>query len=150
MARVSDDHADETLCGEHLLPRPAPAGSTCAPGPRLISPDEVSQHSGSDGTSFWGVVDGFVVDASEFVDTHPGGLKKLLSVDSAGAGANGKPFGFSFSRGRNAHFPDTGKRFHDGVKRFLSGQGDGQVLPPAEVSFPPYGKLTILGRLAQA
>ena len=37
--------------------------------------------------SFWAVIDGFVVDASEFVDKHPGGLRKLLSADSPAAGA---------------------------------------------------------------
>jgi hypothetical protein len=37
--------------------------------------------------------------------------------------ATGRPFGFSFSRGRNAHFPDTGKTFQEGVKRYLRGEG---------------------------
>ena len=54
------------------------------------------------------------MDASEFLTNHPGGLRKLLSTDKAKTGATGKPFGFSFSSGRNAHFPDTGKRFRDG------------------------------------
>lgn len=146
MAVVSSDHADESLCAEHVQPLPAYNGA--APKPRLISPDEVRQHDGQDGRSFWGVVDGFVVDASEFMQNHPGGMKKLLSVDTAAAGASGRPFGFSFSRGRNAHFPDTGRRLKDGVKRFLRGGGGGAILPPADVEFPPYGKIMILGKLA--
>ena len=136
----SSDHADESLCAEHLR---APAAAA-----RLIPPEEVRRHDGHDGGSFWGVVDGFVVDATEFLGTHPGGIKKLLSVDAAAAGATGSPFGFSFSRGRNAHFPETGQRFQDGVRRFLSG-GGGAELPPADVAFPPFGKITILGRLAK-
>ena len=140
MAIVSSDHADESWCAE-LLRRPAA-------GPRLISPDEVRQHDGRSSSKFWAVIDTYVVDASEFVDTHPGGLRKLLSADSAATGATGKPFGFSFSRGRNAHFPDTGKRFHEGVKQYLAGVSDGgAALPPADIVFPPYGKIVILGRL---
>ena len=92
-AVVSSDHADESANVQHLAKREKL---------RLISPAEVRQHSGRDGCDFWAVIDGFVVDASEFVDTHPGGLKKLLSTDSSETGATGKPFGFSFSRGKNA------------------------------------------------
>ena len=71
-----------------------------------------------------------------------------------------KAFGFSFSRGRNAHFPGTGQAFHDGVKRYLSGDGGGggggggaspsAVLDPVEVAFPGYGKVVILGRVGAA
>lgn len=147
MAVVSADHADASLCAENLA---APAGGfkRAACGPRLIAPDDVKQHSGK-GTGFWAVIDSFVVDCSEFVDTHPGGLRKLLSADSPATGATGQPFGFSFSRGRNAHFPETAKRFREGVKRYLSGGGgDTPFLPPTDVAFPPYGKIVILGKLA--
>jgi len=148
MAVVSSDHGNESLSAEGMLR--ASGGDRGKPGPRLIAPEEVRQHDGQGGRRFWGVVDGWVVDASEFIQTHPGGMKKLLSVDSAETGATGQPFGFSFSRGRNAHFPDTGKRFKEGVKRFLSGGGCGPVLPPADVVFPPHGKITILGQLAKS
>ena len=141
MAVVSADHADGSCCVEHLT---VPTGRPAAP--RLIPPDEVKQHSGRD-SSFWAVIDGFVVDASEFVDAHPGGLRKLLSADNPATGATGRPFGFSFSRGQNAHFPDTGRRFREGVERYLRGGGDQPALPPSEVAFPPYGKVVILGRL---
>ena len=140
-AVVSNDHAGESTNVEHL------ARSTS--GPRLISADEVRQHAGKGGEGFWAVIDMFVVDATQFVETHPGGLRKLLSADSAAAGATGCEFGFSFSRGRNAHFPGTGKKFAEGVKRFLAGKGDGEdgYLPPVEVAFAPYGSIVILGRL---
>ena len=93
--------------------------------------------------------DSFVVDATDFLESHPGGLKKLLSTDSPGAGASGQPYGFSFSRGRNAHFPDTGKRFMKGVERYLGGAASGSDswLPPSDVAFPRYGRLVILGKL---
>ena len=145
MAVVSDDHADESFNVAHLA---SPVGHRSAE-PRSISPAEVKQHNGQQGASFWAVIDGFVVDASEFVDTHPGGLKKLLSTDAAGTGATGESFGFSFSRGRNAHFPETGKSFSDGVKKFLGGSADGPFLAPAEVQFGRHGTVVILGRLAR-
>ena len=138
-AVVSADHADESMCAEYLV---APTKV----GPRLISPDEVHGHNGQNGP-FWAVIDGFVVDASAFVDKHPGGLKKLLSTDNPGTGATGRSFGFSFTRGRNAHFPDTGKRFRAGAEKYLRGQCQDCFLPPVEVDFPPYGKVVILGRL---
>ena len=145
MARVSSDHADASLSAEHLTS--AAAKSSKAPQPRLISAEEVRQHNGKSSSSFWAVIDGFVVDASAFVDTHPGGLKKLLSADEQSTGATGKPFGFSFSRGRNAHFPQTGMQFQEGVKRYLSGKSDDAELPPSGVTFSSYGTITILGRL---
>ena len=94
-------------------------------------------------------MDGFVVDATEFVDSHPGGLQKLLAADKAATGATGRPFGFSFTRGKNAHFPATGKRFSEGVKRYMAGSRNSTSLPPVEVAFPPYGKIVIVGKLQQ-
>ena len=162
-AVVSSDHADESLCvaGEGAAAR---AG---ARGPRLFSAEEVASHDGQEGGSaFWAVVDGFVVDASDLVDAHPGGLRKLLSTNAADVGATGAPFGFSFSRGRNAHFPATGQRFRDGVLRYLAGEGAGEGassngssssssgacghLPPEQVVFEDFGAITILGRLRAA
>ena len=100
-----------------------------------------------DDGSFWAAVDGFVVEAGEFLDAHPGGLKKLVSSNGSAVGATGKPFGFSFSRGKNAHFPETGRRFSEGVKRYMSGNSVQEFLPPAEVAFASYGKVVILGKL---
>ena len=139
-AVVSDDHADESMCAKNLK------ASASSPSPRMIPAEEVRLHSSKE--EFWCVIDGFVCDAVEFVDDHPGGLRKLLSADNPDAGATGQAFGFSFSRGRNAHFPQTGKRFRDGVTRFLGGGGSEAELPPTEVHFPPHGKIVILGRLA--
>merc|ERR1712070_11775 len=83
-AVVSEDHADESLCTDGMAPK-----GQGAPQPLLISPEEVASHNHSDGT-FWAVVDNFVVDATEFVESHPGGRKKLLAADSPEAGATGK------------------------------------------------------------
>ena len=143
---VSDDHADESLCAQGM----ASSQRQVKAFPRLITADEVKAHNNSDG-SFWAVVDSFVVDATEFVKSHPGGVRKLLAADSASSGATGQPFSFSFSRGRNAHFPDTGKKFKEGVKQYLSGTAStDNRLPPYDVNFPPYGKVVILGRLEGA
>ena len=114
---MSDDHAHERFCAEGLS---LPASAS----PRVITHDEVRQHNGRGGENFWAVVDGYVVDATDMVNSHLGGLKKLLTTDAPGVGASGKAFGFSFTRGRNAHFPETGKSFHEGVQRFLNGRGE--------------------------
>jgi len=137
---ISDDHGDESLCADGM--------ASSSTEPRPISVEELQEHNNSDG-SFWAVIDGFVVDATDFLESHPGGLKKLLSTDSPGAGASGQPYGFSFSRGRNAHFPDTGKRFRKGVERYLGGAASGSDswLAPSDVAFPRYGRLVILGKL---
>ena len=147
MAVVSSDHAAVSLCAEDLASQGS--SSSAAPAARPISPEEVELHGGSSNEDFWCVVDGWVVDATEFVDKHPGGLRKLMSTDKVETGATGKPHGFSFSRGRNAHFPDTGKRFHNGVKKYLNGGTPGETyFPPAAVVFPPHGRIVILGRLS--
>ena len=89
------------------------------------------------------------MDATDFKNKHPGGIKKLLEADKAEIGATGKEFGFSFSQGRNAHFPTTGKKFKDGVERYLSGGIPGITeLPSTEVFFESYGKIVILRRLS--
>ena len=143
MAVVSDDHADESTCAAH-------AAAPCSgPQPRPISREAVKRHSKE---PFWAVIDGFVVDATAFVDTHPGGLKKLLSTDAAAVGATGEEFGFSLSRGRNAHFPGTGKCFRSGIERYLrggAGSDDHRFLAPCTVEFPEFGKVVVLGRLVQ-
>ena len=131
-AVISSDHADESLN----------QSSSAAEAHRCIRPEEIEQHRSKE--SFWCVVDGFVVDATAFVDTHPGGLRKLMSTDEAGVGAGPDRFSFSFSRGRNAHFPDTGRRFADGVQRYLR---DGHA---TKIKFPPHGNLIILGRLDES
>lgn len=141
MAVVSSDHADASLSAAGLR-------GDGAQHPRRIRAEELRNHNANDADgAFWGVVDGFVVSASGF--SHPGGLRKLQSVNTADAGHTGSEFGFSFSRGRNAHFPATGRAFREGVERYLRGAGghkDG-VLLPVEVMFPGYGKIVILGKL---
>ena len=84
MAVVSDDHAHERFCAEGLS---LPASAS----PRVITGDEVRQHNGRGGENFWAVVDGYVVDATDMVNSHPGGLKKLLTTDAPGVGAWAKP-----------------------------------------------------------
>lgn len=144
MAVVSTDHADESMCVRHLDVQDE------STKPRIISAEEIEKHNERKGEeSFWCVIDGFVVDVKAFIDKHPGGARKILSTDSAKVGATGQKFGFSFTRGRNAHFPNTGKRFQDGVKAYLTQRGTGRILPPTDVSFPPHGKITIVGKLSR-
>ena len=78
----------------------------------------------------------------------PGGLRKLPSVNSAGAGHTGNEFGFSLVVAA-MHFPATGRAFREGVERYLRGDGGHKdnVLLPVEIVFPEYGKIVILGKL---
>ena len=129
--------------------------------PRLFTAEEIETHNETgEGASFWAVVDGFVCDASQFLTSHPGKLRKLLSANNKGAGATGAAYGFSFSRGRNSHFPGTSATFRDGVASFLSGSpeadgaagtsGAGSFLSQYAVDFAPHGKLVLLGRLRES
>ena len=143
---ISSDHGDESLCAASL----EHDQEKNQPRPRAITADEVRRQNGDGDNAFYAVVDGFVVDATDFLDAHPGGLKKLLAADNPSTGATGGEFGFSFSRGRNAHFPGTGKAFKDGVRRYLAGEGgeDGW-LKDGIVSFESYGQIRIVGKLAR-
>ena len=126
------------------------ASTRAVASPRLISEEEVDQHNDAK-VGFWAVIDGYVVDATAFLDAHPGGLKKLLSADSAAAGATGSRYGFSFSKGRNSHFGHTARRFQEGIKKYLIKKTDGSDLLPTEVYFPKPGrKISILGKLKRS
>ena len=99
------DCINNAMPPEHILPelaRRACARSfgVGADGLRLFSSAEIKRNDGRDGRAFWAVVDGFVVDATAFVDSHPGGLRKLLSTDDANTGATGKAFGLCMHRVR--------------------------------------------------
>ena len=119
---------------------------------RPITPEEIKEHNKTNNNKdFWAVIDGYVVDATAFLSTHPGGLKKLLSADNANIGATGRPFGFSFSKGRNSHFGHTARRFENGIKEFLNGKTEGSYLVPQKVRFPKPGKsIIILGKLKRS
>ena len=96
--------------------------------PNLQEPcPEVDANDGEGGRPFLAVIDGLVVDATDFVSKHPGGLKKILSANAAGSGATGRAFGFSLSSGRNAHFPETGRIFREAARAYEAG-GDGKEM----------------------
>ena len=84
----------------------------------IISKEKVRQNDGLNGRSLWTVIDGYVVDATEFAKNHPGGLRKILATDEKQTGWTGEEFGFSLTQGQNAHFPKTGRIFEEGVRRF--------------------------------
>eukprot|EP00468_Gymnochlora_sp_CCMP2014_P003191 CAMPEP_0167761834 /NCGR_PEP_ID=MMETSP0110_2-20121227/12403_1 /TAXON_ID=629695 /ORGANISM="Gymnochlora sp., Strain CCMP2014" /LENGTH=149 /DNA_ID=CAMNT_0007648583 /DNA_START=45 /DNA_END=490 /DNA_ORIENTATION=+ len=147
MAVVSADHGSEDLNPSHIS-----ISSKQTYTPRPFYPSDIHEHNKDEKNSFLGIIDGYVCDCSNFVNDkkmHPGGIKKLLSTNEAKIGATGKDFGFSFTRGRNAHFPDTGKTFQEGVKAYLNGSHDGnkKYLAPQEVNFKPRGKVVIVGVL---
>ncbi len=156
MAVVSPDHGSENLNSSQIRLTAGTESKGCDPRP--FSPADVrglNQHDmkkTSGDRRFFGVVDGFVCDCSDFVNNmkaHPGGIKKLLATNHARIGATGEDYGFSFTRGRNAHFPRTGKAFQDGVRKYLQGKANGEsgFLAPCEVVFEQYGKIVIVGKL---
>lgn len=151
-------------------------GSSSSTGkqPRLITSEQITKHNESisntnnKNKNFWGVVDGYVVDATEFIKRHPGGLKKLLSTNESSVGATGRSFGFSFARGRNKHYQQTAAAFQKGLQDFLSDNGcynynydyynninndtmsiDDDYLAPMEIHFSTHGKIIILGKFVK-
>lgn len=141
LAGLIDEAIEQCRC--QLEPEIDTASVACQ-FPRQISEQEVTRNDGRDGRLLWAVIDGYVVDASKMADGHPGGLRKILSANDAATGWTGKAFGFSLSRGANAHFPKTGKKFRDGVTRFENLNRKETV----EVDYSPFGVITILGTLA--
>ena len=93
-------------------------GDVSSPTFEAISKEKVRQNDGLNGRSLWTVIDGYVVDATDFAKYHPGGLRKILATDEKQTGWTGEEFGFSLTRGQNAHFPKTGRIFEEGVRRF--------------------------------
>lgn len=92
---VSSDHANPQLHASSL-----DSGGFCPP---LISADEIAANNSSDpSASMYCVIDGYVVEAVEFLrgKVHPGGKKKVQQTNDAGIGATSKPFTFSFSKGK--------------------------------------------------
>ena len=73
-AVVSSDHAGEDSSVEHLA---------ASSGPRTIAPDEVREHNGKSGSSFWAVVDGFVVEHRTFLRGTSLGLGTSLPLSLA-------------------------------------------------------------------
>eukprot|EP00928_Gymnodinium_smaydae_P074690 TRINITY_DN57715_c0_g1_i1.p1 TRINITY_DN57715_c0_g1~~TRINITY_DN57715_c0_g1_i1.p1 ORF type:complete len:137 (+),score=23.43 TRINITY_DN57715_c0_g1_i1:57-413(+) len=72
-----------------------------------ISAAEVQQHRSKD--SFWVVADGHVVDVTDFIEQHPGGIEKIMSA--------GNDFSF------RSHFGATYDAFQEACKLFrASGQ----------------------------
>ena len=171
MSVVSDDHAHESYNVENYVPSFLSSSSNeLKRVVRYFSPEEVEQHnkkycncnnnkeeddsdqvdslSSSTSFSYWAVIDGFVVDSTDYINKHPGGKKKLLMTNDPTTGSTGKPYTFSFSKGRNAHFPETARIFRDAVQQFLEdGNASGEVVFPRTYKNQPNGKLIILGRL---
>lgn len=92
-------------------------------------------------TGFLVVVDGYVVDVGLYLAAHPGGRANILTANSADIGASGvRPFDFSFSRGRNAHFAGTANAFSDACDAYMAQDVEGaesrNTLPPFEFQLP--------------
>lgn len=128
---------------------------------RYYTVEQIQQHNlahhscGKDGksiTSFWCCIDGFVVDATEYYQTrvHPGGQRKVLQTNDANIGSDNKPMSFSFSKGKNAHFPETARIFQESVKQFLKGVSNEVVFPDVikkNGELARGGTIYIIGRL---
>ena len=114
--------------------------------PLEFTPEQVRAKNGKDGEKLWVVIDGYVVDATDFANVHPRGITKILSTDSRRSGHTGNEFGFSLSKGKNAHFPTTAKTFEEAAKSF------DRLQRHVTVQFGPdtdqaAGTIVILGKL---
>ncbi|GMH82322.1 hypothetical protein TrVE_jg11846 [Triparma verrucosa] len=141
MAVVSSDHSTPGMSCEDL--------SSANELIRIFTPSDIEKYNKAYSEGFYAVIEGFVVDAMGMVNSHPGGLKKLMQTNLKGVGYTGKDFGFSFSKGRNAHFPGTGKRWKQKVKEFLTGEKgeDGKLKSLQCVFDGEGGSVIILGKL---
>ena len=127
-AVISSDH------GSDHAPSFSTPSSTSSPfSPPTYTRSQIEDNNAShthqaSPARFLAVIDGYVVDASEYArpSVHPGGVKKASTTNDESTGATGEWGGFSFTKGRNAHFPGTEKRWKEGVEEWLKG-GDGEV-----------------------
>jgi len=108
-----------------------------------LTKEQVRKNDGLEDRPLWTVIDGYVTDCTEFAKFHPGGLGKILATDEKQTGWTGEEFGFSLTRGSNAHFPKTGRVFQEGMRKFDKLQSQ------VEVNFgkDDGGAITILGKL---
>lgn len=120
----------------------------------IISRQDVLYNNGQDGRPFWAVIDNYVVDCTDFMHKHPGGMKKILSANDTNVGWTGKQFGFSLGRGKNSHFSKTHRAFLDGIGLFHKFNIDEEHASTetitVDVVFSDHaalGKIVILGRL---
>jgi hypothetical protein len=60
-----------------------PQVSVC--GPASTNNKKSTSNISSAGQRLWACIDGFVCDATDFLKTHPGGLAKLLNVNTGAA-----------------------------------------------------------------
>ena len=108
-----------------------------------LTKEQVRKNDGLEDRPLWTVIDGYVVDCTEFAKFHPGGLRKILATDEKQTGWTGEEFGFSLTRGSNAHFPKTGRVFQEGMDKFDKLQSRVQV----NFGKDGGGSITILGKL---
>ena len=54
-------------------PEPEPEPPAAPPPAPTLTAAAVRQHDGEDGRELWAVIDGYVLDVTEFVSVHPGG-----------------------------------------------------------------------------
>lgn len=109
----------------------------------VLTKEQVRMNDGLEDRPLWTVIDGYVVDCTEFAKFHPGGLRKIRETDEKQTGWTGEEFGFSLTRGSNAHFPKTGRVFEEGMRKF------DKLQRQVEVDFGRGGggAITILGKL---
>jgi hypothetical protein len=120
---------------------------------QTVTAEEVAKHSTED--NLWVVVDSYVVDITDFVKDHPGGVSKILSLKKTSSSS------FSFS----SHFNFTSKTFKDACKLYDKGgspvsvvfdrsRANGGLLSSGEVSSSSVegraiGTVTIVGKYVQ-
>ena len=74
-----------------------------------ITPEEVANHSDANDGGYWAVIEGYVVDLSEFLAHHPAGAKKIT---------NRKEKSIDITSNFIDHFGHTVRAFRDACKQF--------------------------------
>ena len=113
---------------------------------RNLTLDDVSKHNQED--DYWAVINGYVVDLTEFLSHHPAGAKKIINKR--------KQLGSDISPNFLDHFKHTVDKFHGACREYDEkyGQDGGEEKEDCVVVFQfkerPDVSVRIIGKISES
>lgn len=104
---------------------------------RMISPEECERHNDIRKEDFWVVVEGYVLDLSQFVKHHPAGARKIQQKRNE--------LGIDITRNFIDHFGHTVQTFRNAARTLEEATNNDSVT--FQFQERPDVNVTILGRL---